>query len=295
MTQDQWTLIFLRGEESPVRQYSLSPRALYLAIGGLAAVLTSVSGLTLAVGLGGAARLKARSLEEQNEVLVSTLDQLQGRVLGLEETLGELAEKDAQLRVVAGLEAIEGDVLEVGIGGPGSRTPGRHPLHPRADALERRARLLTESLYEASDSLEAHRELLEATPSILPTAGLLSSKFSRSRYHPIHHQSLPHEGVDISAPKGTAILAAANGRVVQGGWFAGYGQMVEVDHGNGVTTRYGHASKVMVRVGQQVERGDVIAQVGSTGIATSPHLHYEVRVDGKPQNPLNYVLPPVAP
>jgi murein DD-endopeptidase MepM/ murein hydrolase activator NlpD len=102
-------------------------------------------------------------------------------------------------------------------------------------------------------------------------------------------------GVDISAPRGTPILASADGRVVRAAWVVGYGNTVEIDHGFGYMTLYGHASKLLARVGQRVRRGDVIALVGSTGIATSAHLHYEVRVNGRPQNPSNYILPGIVP
>jgi murein DD-endopeptidase MepM/ murein hydrolase activator NlpD len=113
--------------------------------------------------------------------------------------------------------------------------------------------------------------------------------------HPIHNRPLPHEGVDIAAPKGTPIFAAAKGRVVKAGWTVGYGLTVEIDHGFGYTTLYGHASKLLVRRGQLVTRGDVIGQVGSTGIATSAHLHYEVSLNGIAQNPTNFILPDVVP
>ena len=101
----------------------------------------------------------------------------------------------------------------------------------------------------------------------------MSSPFSQSRFHPIHHLDLPHEGIDISAPEGTPILATAKGRVTVAGWATGLGYMVEIDHGYGYVTRYGHASKLLVQRGQLVSRGDVIAQIGSTGIANGTHLH----------------------
>ena len=133
--------------------------------------------------------------------------------------------------------------------------------------------------------------MLQSYPSILPTDGMISSSFSASRRHPIHKIALPHEGVDIAAVQGTPIFAAAKGVVTFSGVESGYGQMVEIDHGFDRTTRYGHASRLLVRVGQKVERGDVIALVGSTGIATSSHLHYEVREGGKPVNPMEkYVI-----
>ena len=123
----------------------------------------------------------------------------------------------------------------------------------------------------------------------------MTSRFSKSRMHPVHNRPLPHEGVDISAPKGTPIFAAAKGRVVRAGWVVGYGLTVEIDHGYGYTTLYGHASKLLVQRGQVVNRGDVIAQVGSTGIATASHLHYEVSLNGIAQNPANFILPDAVP
>jgi murein DD-endopeptidase MepM/ murein hydrolase activator NlpD len=112
-----------------------------------------------------------------------------------------------------------------------------------------------------------------------------------TRMHPVHNRPLPHEGLDISAPKGTPIYAAAKGRVIRAGWVVGYGLTVEIDHGFGFSTLYGHSSKLIAQVGQEVKRGEMIAQVGSTGISTSSHLHYEVRVNGKPEDPAGFILP----
>lgn len=109
--------------------------------------------------------------------------------------------------------------------------------------------------------------------------------------HPIHNRLLPHPGLDISAPKGTPIYAAAKGRVIRAGWVVGYGLAVEIDHGFGFTTLYGHASKLIAQTGQEITRGEMIAQVGSTGTSTSTHLHYEVRLSGVPQDPDRYILP----
>jgi len=220
-----------------------------------------------------------------------------------------LVREGARVRRAAGLEPLHPEVLEVGIGGPGSRTPNQHPLWDSdrdlaaftfaADydlaALERRLRLHQESVLEAGDSIRAHRDVLLATPSLLPTPGRVSSSFSRSRLHPIHGRAQPHTGVDIAAPRGTAIVASARGRVARVGWRAGFGLSVEIDHGRGYRTLYAHASETLVRTGDQVDRGDVIARVGSTGTATAPHLHYEVLFNGRPQNPMSYVVSGFAP
>jgi murein DD-endopeptidase MepM/ murein hydrolase activator NlpD len=303
MQGDKWTFLVFRGEES-VRQYSVSGKAIRYVLGGVASGSVIFTVLLALLGLSGWSQAERALLNRENELLQSQLQDLQSKVVSLEGDVGTLAEKSAQYRVLAGLETIDEDVLQAGVGGPGLGRPEDSPLFDvneelgeetfalRYDlgALERRARLLSASLAEATDSLEANHDLLERTPSILPAAGFLSSSFSRSRYHPIHHRNLPHEGVDINADRGTPILAAAKGRVVYAGRRSGYGLMVEIDHGNGYVTRYGHASKVLAKRGQEVTRGEVVAQVGNTGIATAPHLHYEVRINGRPVNPLNYVV-----
>ena len=134
---------------------------------------------------------------------------------------------------------------------------------------------------------------LAATPSIMPTAGWLSSAFSRMRSHPILHIARAHEGLDVTAPLGTPIEAPAKGRVVQAGWETGYGNTVTIDHGYGIVTKFAHASRILARVGARVERGERIALVGNTGLSSGPHLHYEVHVNGRPVDPRRYILPGV--
>ena len=309
MTGERWTFLVLRGEDSPVRQYSLSSRSIRILAAAGAFVSLTVAGFGLTAALDASARIQNRQLEAQNQALSAELEGFRARVGDLASTIDQLAEKDSHIRTLAGLETIDPEVMQAGVGGPGLGSLESYPLWSvdsvaskdafalsyDLNALERRARLLSTSLDEATDSLQAHRDLLESTPSILPTAGWLTSSYSKARMHPIHNRPLPHEGVDISAPKGTPIFAAAKGRVVRAGWVVGYGLTVEVDHGFGYTTLYGHASKLLVQRGQVVNRGDVIAQVGSTGIATAPHLHYEVTFNGIPQNPSNFILPEAVP
>ena len=124
----------------------------------------------------------------------------------------------------------------------------------------------------------------------LPASGVITSRFSRSRWHPILRLFRPHKGVDVSAPYGSNITAPAAGKVSFVGRKLGDGLMVELDHGNGVTSRYAHCSAVKVRVGDFVSFGDVIAAVGSSGLSTAPHVHFEVRVRGEPVDPLKYLI-----
>jgi murein DD-endopeptidase MepM/ murein hydrolase activator NlpD len=123
---------------------------------------------------------------------------------------------------------------------------------------------------------------------IYPANGRITSGFG-SRVHPILGYRRFHGGVDFGASHGTTIRAADSGRVIFAGWYGGYGQTVIIDHGGGLTTLYGHASRLSVREGQTVQQGQAIAAVGSTGLSTGPHLHFEVRRNGTPVNPMQYL------
>lgn len=308
MTRKKWQLLLVSDERETLRTFTFGARSLRLLVGGAGFCGLALVVLAGAFAVRGHPAYKAAQLERQNTLLAAELESLRDRVTGLQGVLEELSEKDAEVRTVAGLSPLDTDVLRVGVGGPGSPTLENHPLFAiREDigseafavsydlnALERRARLLRESLAEAADSLALHRDILESTPSILPVEGRISSMFTSARFHPIHNRAVPHEGIDVPAPTGTPIVAPARGRVTAAGRQSGYGLRVEIDHGYGITTLYAHASRVLVRVGQQVERGDVIAQVGSTGLTTSPHLHYEVRRHGIPVNPMDFIMPGAA-
>ncbi|MBX3097673.1 MAG: peptidoglycan DD-metalloendopeptidase family protein [Fimbriimonadaceae bacterium] len=123
---------------------------------------------------------------------------------------------------------------------------------------------------------------------IRPVGGRISSNFGNRR-HPILGTTRLHAGMDFASGSGTPIKAAASGTVVTSGSMRGYGNTVIIDHGGGYSTLYGHCSRLMVRAGQRVNQGQTIAAVGSTGLSTGPHLHFEIRVNGRPVNPASYV------
>ena len=240
-------------------------------------------------------------LEDENARLAQELGELHARLTTLSDTIARISKRDGKIRLLANLEPIDPQVQAAGIGGPAAApSPGslatpllRKAADVRVDvnALIRRADLLASSFSAAEDSLAAHSNRLAATPSILPTQGWLSSAFSAMREHPILHVARPHEGIDVSAPMGTPIEAPAAGVVRSTGWEAGYGNTIEIDHGFGIVTRFAHTSRILVHQGEHVQRGQRIALVGNTGLTTGPHLHYEVHVNGKPVDPLRYVMP----
>ncbi len=123
---------------------------------------------------------------------------------------------------------------------------------------------------------------------IWPARGRITSGFGPRR-HPIFGTREMHTGIDIGAPSGTPVFAARPGRVTYAGYESGYGKLIVIDHGSGVTTRYSHLSVIEVRIGQVVQHGEVVGRVGSTGYSTGPHLLFEIRVNGRPLDPLKYL------
>ena len=273
-----------------------------IGIGGLVALLFIVLGGTaLSRGIN---VTKSRALERENRLLASEISRLRERLVGLKDTINVFSEREQALRLLAGLSPTDKDVQQAGIGGPSGQWLERDSMNAAGpngaqvlaarvdmDQLTRRANILVRSIGEAYDTLSSHQARLAATPSIMPTKGWLTSAFARERAHPILHLARPHEGIDVSAPMGMEIEAPAAGVVTQVSWVEGYGNMLTIDHGYGLVTRYAHCSKILVARGQRLKRGQPIAKVGSTGLSTGPHLHYEVWVNGRPADPMKYVLP----
>lgn len=157
------------------------------------------------------------------------------------------------------------------------------------DRLRELASRQTRSLAQLQDYFRTRKELLDHSPSVWPASGYFTSSYGH-RDDPFTGSRTLHAGIDISNEIGTPIYAPAAGVVVVSGNGGGYGNLIELDHGRGVRTRYGHLSRLFVKVGADVKRGTLIGHMGNTGRSTGPHLHYEVRVDGDPKNPENYVV-----
>lgn len=142
--------------------------------------------------------------------------------------------------------------------------------------------------YKHEQDRERMLRMLESIPSIWPASGALSSGFGM-RIHPIYGYEKYHSGIDISALYGSPIYSTAYGRVTYAGYYSGYGNTVMVDHGNGMQTLYGHCSSIDVQEGQMVRKGQIVARIGSTGLSTGPHVHYEVQLAGAPTDPEPYL------
>ena len=225
-------------------------------------------------------------LRTENEQLRKTNQTFESSVQRLQQQLTDYEARTRQLAIVAGVDSLESGSAEAGIGGGG---PVDEVAPSDLPALESRAGALEGTLDSVEARLAERVRWISSTPAIAPVRGILTSGFGY-RSDPLTHGRGVHQGVDIAAAPGQPVRASADGIVVEAGEVNGLGQAVYVAHGFGVTTRYGHMSRIDVRPGQRVKRGDIVGRVGNTGRSTGYHLHYEVRVDGDPVNPLAYIL-----
>jgi murein DD-endopeptidase MepM/ murein hydrolase activator NlpD len=245
-------------------------------------------------------REKFGELERENVTLKTELASLQGKVSSLEYDMAGHAQFEEKVRVLADLDPVDNDVWEVGVGGPDLAVPTKTDrglgqtlatLNIDVDRLLRQIRLQRHSFDEILTCLRSKSDQLQSMPSIRPVdSGYISSTFGRRR-DPFTGRISRHEGVDFSTRKGSRVFATADGVVRFAGYDGAYGYTVEIDHGNGIVTRYCHNAKLQVAKGEHIKRGDVISYVGNTGRSSGPHLHYEVRVNGNLQDPIKYILP----
>ncbi len=159
----------------------------------------------------------------------------------------------------------------------------------RIEKAVKETQLKEQSVIDLWESLSERQSLLNATPNMKPAKGWITSRFGY-RTSPFTGKTTLHAGLDIAAAPGSPIYAPADGVVIFASYDEGYGKLVSIDHGFGVTTRFGHMSQIYVQVGQRVSKWDVVGAVGNTGRSTGPHCHYEVRINGTPVDPINYIL-----
>ncbi len=245
---------------------------------------------------------KLSILEKENEVLKASIEEMRGQMRTLSDQVAQNFNFQKKARILANLDDIDDEVNAAGAGGPQFAYTGPlsildevsrtdiESIRNEIDQLFRQTKLQQESYNQILSSLSAQTDLLNATPSIRPVPhGFISSQFGR-RMDPFTGKLSGHRGVDYSVRLGAPIFATADGVVSFDRRWSTFGNVVEITHGHGYVTRYAHVSKIFVKRGQIVKRGDIIARVGSSGKSTAAHLHYEVLLDGKPQNPLNFVL-----
>lgn len=251
--------------------------------------------------------LKIQSLEKKEDQylkeIVHQRKQLQNfatEINDLKLTLLKINKFEKKIKIIANMD----DPGKSGPFGVGGEIPEdlktNVPLTKKHNSLLREMHTQIEDINQATirqeegfsnllKYLEDQKNLLASTPAIRPTVGWVSSKFGY-RISPFTGKKTFHKGLDIANRRGTPIIATANGVVSQAGMKGFLGNLITIDHGHGIVTRFGHLSKILVKVGRTVKRGDIIGKMGNSGRSTGPHVHYEVRLNGLPVNPVQYIL-----
>lgn len=236
-------------------------------------------------------------LQAENQRLTEKYEQLRWNLNEVNERYSQLVQKEIRIRTIFDLPEIDEEERMLGIGGPSAQKltiaseleKDAVATEVEVDRILRLSRYELEKYSEIEQTLLTVKDRLDHTPSIWPTRGWVSRGFGM-QFDPFTGYKQMHRGIDIANRTGTPIVATASGRVVQTSNDSMMGKFVVIDHGYGFRTRYGHLSQITAKVGQKVNRGEVIALMGSTGYSTGPHLHYEVIRNGKFLSPSGFIL-----
>ncbi len=273
-------MLFAPTANSQFRKYNIPHKYVYMT-----AVLAGVGLLTILFGAYSAIRYASleleyqltkkdnRALRQENDEKQKAQNKLETRIASQEPLLQKLAES-------TGVKTSTDIGKNIGAGGPDEKD---------MKGLEEATNKLEKGLRDIKEVVAANQIKLSAIPSIWPVRGYITSGIG-DRSNPFGGGgSETHPGLDIAATHGTAIEPGGDGIVIKAGPQGGYGNLVVIDHGYGITTRYGHMSRIDVKVGDHVHRGMQLGAVGSTGRSTGPHLHYEVRLYDRVVDPMNYL------
>jgi murein DD-endopeptidase MepM/ murein hydrolase activator NlpD len=317
--QQEYTVMIFRDHSSPVRRYKVARDRLKRAalIAGSATLLflfVMIDWVRVRSDVGELDALRVETVQQREQIA-----QFSTKMEELDTRFARLNEFERKVRVIANLPGAvtETDAPPTGQGGgededensivrdevvpsaaQGDRAASPTPAAdvPWYEGLDRNASVLLESsearersLAELVEALRGKTDQLASTPSVWPARGWVTSGFGR-RVSPFTGKPQAHKGIDIAAERGTQIVAPARGRVIWVGRKGPLGKAVEIDHGFGIKTVYGHCDAIHVSKGQRVERGQWIAAIGSTGRSTGPHLHYGIEVDGRAVDPRKYIL-----
>lgn len=296
----EYTFMIVPHNGQAVRSIKIPIKAIKVVTGIMCVLLVVVAGFGLkystAIMAANADKAELEALRQSNGDQYKQLEQLSQATAALQRDMDRLNTLDTEIRRMVNAEGqsessrsgiVRPNVSNGGQGGPVAK-PSLNQLNDYIVNLQNQVKSSEESLINLREIVAERNARLNATPSLWPANGDVTSRFGW-RSSPFGGGSDWHPGIDIANSTGTPIVAAAAGQVIYSGWYSGYGKMVQIDHGNGIVTIYAHNSQNNVREGQQVEKGEVIAYMGSTGWSTGSHVHYEIRVNGTAVNPANFL------
>lgn len=300
MTKEESTIIFVSKDKSYIKEYKIS-RNKFLLYAIIFLVVFLVGGnYSLDWLLEFRYDSKVEFLEKNNQFLKNQLAEMGNKIELIDGKLTIIENRDDEIRMIMGIKELGDDIRDVGIGGTNFEYKFADQIvNPDVaddlnkqmlliDKLEREVKLELQSFGDLINTYHAKEDSIRHMPALHPVLdGRITSDFGM-RLHPIFKRYRKHPGIDFAAKSGSPIYATADGIVKLAKYNGGYGNCVIIDHLYGFESRYGHMQKILVRRGQRVERGDKIGLVGKTGIATAPHLHFEVHYKGKEVNPRHY-------
>lgn len=300
MSNRSYTVMLIPDRDSRIRRYRVSTRWIVRGGTALGLLLLALIGAGIHYAMVLERLGENRLLRDENLQLRTQLQMIQEKIAHIDETLDRVEQFDQKLRAITSLNDPERGLAIGPVDGPGSAQDAvgevaegepldELGLNDRLESLVAEASRHERSLAELHRYFEDQRSLLASTPSIWPARGWVTSDFGQ-RLDPYTAARVMHRGIDIANRPGTPVVAPADGVVVFAGTEGGYGKVLVIDHGYGIKTRYAHLSEIAVRPGEKLRRGQRIGAVGNTGRSTGPHLHYEVRVNGIPENPRKFIL-----
>jgi len=300
LNKNESTIIYLSSDETNIKQLKISRNKIIISLALLIAVIITTAKYSMDFILDITQNSRIESLKKNNEFLKARLDEMNGIVGDITAQVNQIEKKDDELRMIMGVKELDEDIRNVGIGGAtfeyqlnvedinSEHASDVSDYMNKIQKLDRELKLELSSYTDLIATYKAKEDSFRHMPALNPVlTGRIVSKVGM-RNHPILKKRIHHDGLDISAKKGTPIFAAADGIIKLARYNGGYGNCVYIDHVYGFETRYGHMNKILVRNGQKVKRGDKIGLVGRTGLAEGPHLHYEVRQNGKVLDPRHY-------
>jgi len=282
------TIIFVPHARAKFRKLKVSHRLLFslLSIVSSSLCLSTFFSVQYFTSLSQTHELS--KLRKENRELQTANEQFSRSVESLRTQLHTVEDRTRKLAIFAGISTLD-ETAQGGVGGLRPADLGENPYRDDLDKMAFRSSRLEKDLSMVEKRLVQRSELLSSTPSIAPVRGILTDGFG-GRQDPFTGEPGTHNAIDISSAVGQPVRAPADGIVVKSEWANGYGNVIYISHGFGYSTRYGHLSSFAVKPGDHIKRGDVIGYVGSTGRSTGPHLHYEVRLNNNPVNPLEFIL-----
>ena len=293
-------IIIQKESDSSISQWQLDQKSIFI-IAFSAVIIFSVTIFLISSLIGSIVyQKKINEYKSSYDYVSENLSFLSKKMNKLSNQIKLIEEKDLALRTYAGMPQIDINMRKLGIGGEKLETSrflnGMAPiinkelavLEMDIEKLSREVNFEMKSYKSIYDEVQKNIQRIVRIPSIKPVdGGFLNSTFGY-RNDPIDNVKRFHHGQDITVKSGTPIYSPADGEIKRAYYVGGFGNHIKIDHGLGYTTLFAHLSKLKVKHGQKVKRGEVIGLTGNTGRSTAPHLHYEIHYNGEPQNPLDY-------